>query len=51
MKKVLLFSVLLAIFFSGCATWEGVKEDTNTGWEATKEASSDAWESTKKAFD
>jgi predicted small secreted protein len=42
MKKVLLLSVLLGIFFSGCATWDGMKEDTSTGWEATKDAVDDA---------
>ncbi len=38
MKKALLLSVLLGIFLGGCATWEGMKEDTSTGWEATKDA-------------
>jgi hypothetical protein len=62
MKKTLLylFAVLLAISFNGCATWEGMQDDTHDAievtkevseeaWEKTKEVSTDAWEGTKKA--
>ncbi len=50
MKKILiyLFTFLLAISFTGCATWEGMQEDSEDAWEATKEVSSDAWEGTKE---
>lgn len=35
MKKIVM--ILMAVFFSGCATWQGVKEDTRDGAEWTKE--------------
>lgn len=34
-KKVVL--VLMALIFCGCATWQGVKEDTRDGVEWTKD--------------
>jgi len=50
MRKILLLSSIILIGFlsSGCATWNGVKEDSQDGWEKTKEVSSDAWEKTKE---
>ena len=50
MKKTLLyiFTFLLAISISGCATWEGMQEDSEDAWESTKEVTSEAWESTKE---
>ena len=41
MKNKLLVLMLLSVFtlvFTGCATWDGIKKDTNDGWEATKSA-------------
>jgi len=51
MKKTLLylFVILLTISFSGCATWDGLQEDSQDAWEKTKEVSSEAWEGTKNA--
>lgn len=39
MKYVLLAVVVL--FMSGCATWEGIKQDTKTGANWTKEKTHD----------
>lgn len=52
MKRfVFLFSaVFLSFALTGCATWEGVKQDSSDAWEKTKEVSSDAYDSTKKAI-
>jgi len=47
MKSKVLGIVLLFIFTlisTGCATWEGIKKDTNDGWEATKSAVHEASE-------
>ena len=51
MKKTLIyiFAILLSISFSGCATWDGLQEDSANAWEKTKEVSSEAWEKTKDA--
>ncbi len=50
MKKlsILLPVFVMSLFFSGCATWEGLKSDSSYIWEVTKEASQDTWESTKE---
>jgi len=52
MKKLLLiFSfTIITLLNSGCATWEGVKKDTNNAWDATKETTNKAYKSTKKAI-
>ena len=47
MKSKILGILLLFVFTlvsTGCATWEGIKKDTNDGWEATKSAIHDATE-------
>lgn len=49
MKKTLAFTFLLATLFTGCATWDGLQEDSSDAWETTKEVSEDAWENTKEA--
>ena len=41
---------ILTILISGCATWDGVKKDSNSAWETTKDTSSKAYESTKEAI-
>jgi len=49
MKKLLIYTfvLLLAIAFSGCATWDGLQEDSRDTWEDTKEVSKEAWGKTK----
>lgn len=44
MKRFLLLAsvVIVAFISSGCATWEGVKEDSSKAWKSTKEAVHDA---------
>ncbi len=39
-KKLLFVLTILGVvlFSTGCATWEGVKQDTNDAYDATKEA-------------
>ena len=47
MKSKILGIILLFVFTlvsTGCATWEGIKKDTNDGWEATKSAIHEATE-------
>jgi len=29
--------VIIFIFFTACATWQGVKEDSKTAWETTSQ--------------
>lgn len=52
MKKLLNISMLsfFLLTISGCATWDGVKKDSNNAWEATKDGTSKAYDSTKKAI-
>jgi predicted small secreted protein len=40
MKKILIFStaVIIGLVSSGCATWDGLKKDTNKAYTSTKES-------------
>lgn len=49
MKKYLSI-VFILIFITGCATWDGVKEDSNDAWKATKKTTNEVYESTKDAI-
>jgi len=44
----LLFTFLFALSLAGCATWEGVQEDSADAWDKTKEVSGEAWDKTKE---
>jgi len=46
MKKLQLILLTLStlVIFAGCATWEGIKKDTNEAYESTKEAINEATE-------
>lgn len=47
MKKTILtyFLLLLTVsIFAGCATWDGIKQDTGEAYDATKEAIHEATE-------
>ena len=35
LRSILL--LIFIIFFQGCATWSGVKQDSKTAWQATTE--------------
>ncbi len=39
MKKLIsiVFIIALGIVSSGCATWDGIKQDSSDSWDATKE--------------
>ena len=52
MKKLFLILsfMIIAIFNSGCATWDGIKQDSNDAWDATKDTTNKAYKSTKKAI-
>lgn len=52
MKKLLMIicSLFLVLSISGCATWNGVKKDSNDAWEATKDTTSKAYNATKEAI-
>ncbi|PPK61279.1 hypothetical protein B0F89_11144 [Malaciobacter marinus] len=49
MKRVFL-SVALIFVFNGCATWKGIKKDSNDAWEATKDGSSKVYNKTKETI-
>ena len=46
MKKLLMIAMFMvvAVVSTGCATWDGVKQDSNKGWNATKGAIHEATE-------
>ncbi len=46
-----MFLIILIILFQGCATWNGLKQDSKVAWQGTKEVSGKAYDSTKRAFD
>ncbi len=46
-------SILLITFivlFQGCATWNGLKQDSKVFWEGTKEVSGNAYDATNRAI-
>jgi hypothetical protein len=45
-----LLSIILIILFQGCATWNGVKKDTNEAWEVTSDTSKKVYKSVKKSI-
>ena len=47
-KNILL--IILIFVFQGCATWTGLKQDSNRAWEATKDTSNDVYHSVKKSI-
>lgn len=51
MKKIFLLTsiIMIGLFSTGCATWDGVQADSSDAWETTKEVSQDTWEATKEA--
>lgn len=48
--KTLLLSISTIFLFSACATWQGIKQDSNNAWETTKDTTSKAYKGTKKAI-
>jgi len=42
--------VIISIFFTACATWQGVKEDSKTVWDSTKEITSQTYKGVKKSI-
>ena len=46
-KNILL--IILIFVIQGCATWNGLKQDSNRAWEATKDTSSEVYHSVKKS--
>ena len=46
-----MFLIILIMLFQGCATWNGLKQDSKVAWEGTKEVSGKVYDSTKRAFD
>ncbi|WP_200414012.1 entericidin EcnAB [Arcobacter sp. FWKO B] len=49
MKRLIPIFFILVIL-QGCATWQGVKQDSSDAWEVTKETSSKVYNSTKKTI-
>ena len=47
-KSILL--IILIFVFQGCATWTGVKKDTNDAWNGTTDSSKDVYKSVKKSI-
>jgi PBP1b-binding outer membrane lipoprotein LpoB len=48
LKSILL--IILIFIFQGCATWTGVKKDTNDAWKVTTDTSTKAYKSVKKSI-
>ena len=50
MKKImsLLLTLFITLILSGCATWDGVQEDSADAWDKTKEVTGEAWDKTKE---
>ena len=46
-----MFLIIFIFLLQGCATWNGLKQDSKVAWEGTKEVSGKAYDSTKRAFD
>lgn len=46
-----MFLIVFIILFQGCATWNGLKQDSKEAWQNTKEVSGKAYDSTKRAID
>lgn len=46
MKKILMLMmfVVISMVSTGCATWEGVKQDSGEAWDSTKDAIHEATE-------
>ncbi|MEA3290609.1 MAG: entericidin EcnAB [Campylobacterota bacterium] len=38
MKNTILIAFASIMLFSGCATWEGLQQDSSDAWDASKEA-------------
>ncbi len=45
-----MFLIIFIALFQGCATWNGIKQDSNEVWQGTKEVSGKAYDSTKRAI-
>ncbi len=50
MKIILLKVTILSVLFSGCATWEGIKHDSNKAWDTTKTETTEVYKETKQAI-
>ena len=46
-----MFLIIFIFLFQGCATWNGIKQDSKEVWQNTKEVSGKAYDSTKRAID
>ena len=42
--------LIFIIFFQGCATWSGVKQDSKTAWQATKDTTTEVVKDVKKSI-
>ncbi len=51
MKRKLLSVACTLVFFSGCATWEGIKTDTSTAGEAVSGTAKEAGEAVEDAYE
>lgn len=47
---IIITLAILGLFFSGCATWDGLKEDSSNAWQTTKNVSSEVYDSTKRSI-
>ena len=48
LRSILL--LIFIIFFQGCATWSGVKQDSKTAWQATKDTTTEVVKDVKNQF-
>ena len=42
--------LIFIIFFQGCATWSGVKQDSKTAWQGTKDTTTEVVKDVKKSI-
>lgn len=49
MIKIVL-SIFFIVFFTSCATWSGVKQDSKDAWNTTKETTSNVYKGVKQSI-
>ncbi len=45
-----IFLIVFIVLLQGCATWNGIKQDSKDAWKATKQTTGEVYDSTKRAI-